>query len=124
MCGANPTPPPPPQTIPIITTPFSATKAVPFPPTISYGTNTSLTKIEGQNLITFVRSVDIVVFQKGGNIKGITGFYETKRTNLFRDESWRGVIVTSPPGGLEFYSIPNTVNAVTYYEDPKVAVNS
>lgn len=119
MCGST-----------TVTITISATNANPFPPTISDGTNVASTQTGDENLTTSVKSGYIVVFKKGGDIGGITGIYETGGSNVFStlptlqpDGTWKGVIGNFPPNTVESYGISYTVGAITYNQDPKIAIN-
>jgi len=121
MCKTDPT---------TVTITISATKANPFPPTISDGVSVGSKQTEDDNLTTNVKSGYIVVFQKGGDIGGITGIYETGGSDVFStdpqlqpDGTWKGIIGAFPANTIESYGISYTVDAVTYNQDPKIRIN-
>lgn len=107
-----------------ITITISATKAVPYPPTISDGTNTVSTEPSDEGLVTAVSTGNQIKFVKAGDITSIeiieTGGQDVFSTNPTAQNNWTGVIGVFPATTTEAYSITYVVDGTTYVLDPQL----
>lgn len=108
---------------------ISATKANPFPPTISDGSHSANTGPGDTAFVTSVKPGNRVVFQKAGDISSITAITDISG-NVFStdptlqgDGTWLGVIGNYPVSTEETYSITYRLQGKTYTQDPKLQIN-